>query len=92
MPLPAPLAFFSSLANRDGWEGGCETIWRFAHDAVRHALSARKPFVATKENIPLKKGIPVKILWRKRAAGSEPAQQPAAAASSGSNPIADAQA
>ena len=57
--------FFAGLAWLHVWGGGCETLWRFAHDPARHTLTARKPFVAAKVNISLKKGIPVQILWRK---------------------------
>jgi len=47
---------FASLAIRDGWAGPCGTMWRLAHDPVRHVLHARKPFVINTENIILKKG------------------------------------
>ena len=48
--------FFASLAIRDGWAGPCGTMWRLAHDPVRHALHARKPFVINAENVSLKRG------------------------------------
>ena len=64
--------FFTTLASRDGWEGPLMTMWRLSHDSVRHALHARKPLVAAEENIPLKKGVPVKVLWQKRAGQPKP--------------------
>ena len=48
--------FSASLAIRDGWAGPCGTMWRLAHDPVRHVLHARKPFVINAENIILNKG------------------------------------
>jgi hypothetical protein len=33
--------FFANLAIRDGWAGLCGTMWRLAHDPVRHMLHAR---------------------------------------------------
>jgi hypothetical protein len=54
--------FFASLAIRDGWAGPCGTMWRLAHDPVRHVLHARKPFVINTENIILKKGVHIKVL------------------------------
>ena len=47
-------------------QGACVTMWRLAHDPVRHTLQARKPLVMAKENITLKKGVPMKMLWLKR--------------------------
>ena len=46
----------ASLAIRDGWPGPCGTMWRLAHDPVRHVLHACKPFVINTEHIILKKG------------------------------------
>ena len=48
--------FFASLAIRDGWAGPCGTMWRLAHDPVRHVLHARKLFVINAENLILKTG------------------------------------
>ena len=67
--------FFASLAIRDGWAGACIPMWRIAHDPVRHALHARKPMVIAKDNISLKKGVPMKVLWLKRGNSNLP--QPA---------------
>ncbi len=66
--------FFASLAVRDGWAGACGVMWRLTHDPVRHTLHARKPLAIVKENITLKKGVPMKVLWLKRgeAAASKP--------------------
>ena len=63
---------FASLASRDGWAGVCISMWRLAHDPVRHALHARKPVVIAKENINLKKGVPMKVLWLKRGDPNSP--------------------
>ena len=41
-------------------------MWRLAHDPVRHILHARKPLVINTENLSLKKGVPMKVLWVKR--------------------------
>ena len=53
-------------------------MWRLSHDPVRHTLHARKPVVVTKENIALKKGVPLKVLWLKRgeATSSQAAANP----------------
>ena len=74
--------FFASLATRDGWAGACMPMWRLVHDPVRHALHARKPVAVVKENITLKKGVPMKVLWLKRGDpnSSNPAEAPNAAA------------
>ena len=62
--------FFASLTTRDGWEGPLGNMWRFTFDSVRHNLAPRKPQVACKDNIALKKGVPIKVLWRRTAASS----------------------
>ena len=62
--------FFASLAIRDGWAGACGLMWRLTHDSVRHNLHARKPLTIAKENIALKKGVPMKVLWLKRGEAS----------------------
>ena len=67
---------FASLATRDGWAGACMTMWRLTHDPVRHALHARKPMVMVKENITLKKGVPMKVLWLKRGDPAKPPNEP----------------
>ena len=59
--------YFSSLAVRKGWAGSLGVMWRLAHDPVRHALHAKKPMVVTMGTIPLKKGIPMKVLWIKHS-------------------------
>ena len=64
--------FFASLAIRDGWAGACGLMWRLTHDSVRHNLHARKPLTIAKENIALKKGVPMKVLWLKRGEASLP--------------------
>ena len=51
-------------------------MWRLDYDSVRHKLHARKPMVMTKENIRLKKGVPMKVLWQKQADGIPPASAP----------------
>ena len=58
--------FFANLAIRDGLAGPCGTMWRLTHDSVRHILHARKPFVINTENLSLKKGVPMKVLWLKK--------------------------
>ena len=58
--------FFINFAFTDEWEGACLPIWQFAYDPIRHSLSAKKPFVVINEAIPLQRGIPLKILWRKK--------------------------
>ena len=85
--------FFAPLANREGWEGPLGDMWRLAYDSVRHNLTARKPHVATKDNISLKKGEPIKVLWRKAGASAATASADAeastapAAAASAARPI-----
>ena len=70
--------FFATLALRDGWAGACTPMWRLAHDPVRSAMHARKPMVISKDNITLKKGVPMKVLWIKRGEGqaSKPSGSP----------------
>ena len=51
-------------------------MWRIAHDPVRHALHARKPMVIAKDNISLKKGVPMKVVWLKRGNANLPAGNP----------------
>ena len=47
----------ASLAIHDGWAGPCGTMWRLAHDPVRHVLHARKPFCDQHwEHNPQKRG------------------------------------
>ena len=58
--------FWASLAVRDGWAGACVPMWRLAHDPVRHAVHARKPVCVAKDNITLKKGVPMKVMWLKQ--------------------------
>ena len=58
--------FCANLAIRDGWAGPCGTMWRLTHDPVRHILHARKPFVINTENLSVKKGLPMKVLWQKK--------------------------
>ena len=50
-------------------------MWRITHDPVRHVLHARKPMVIAKDNISLKKGVPMKVLWLKQGNANLP--QPA---------------
>ena len=60
-------------------------MWRLAHDSVRSILHARKPVAIVKENITLKKGVPMKVMWLKQGltgSGQESAVV-AAGASSG---------
>ena len=60
--------FFASLiarASPNSWAGACMPLWRLTYDSVRHKLFAKKPMVATKEVLRLKKGIPMKVLWPK---------------------------
>ena len=52
-------------------------MWRLQHDAVRHNLIARKPFMVSGAQISLKKGVPMKVAWPKEAVAAA-----AAAASS----------
>ena len=55
--------YFSSLVARAGWSGSVGVMWRLQHDPVRHCLHARKPVAIAMDNISLKKGIPMKVLW-----------------------------
>ena len=57
--------YFSTLAARNGWAGSVGVMWRLTHDPVRHVLHALQPMVIAKDNISLKKGIPMKVLWIK---------------------------
>ena len=57
--------FFASLAAREGWAGAVGIMWRLTHDSVRNFLHARKPMVIVVDNISLKSGIPMKVLWIK---------------------------
>ena len=59
---------FAPLANREGWEGPLDVLWRLSYDSVHHNLTARKPHMATKESIPLQKGVPIRVLWRQAGA------------------------
>ena len=59
---PHPPATFC-LPNDPRW-------WRLTFDNVRHSLAVRKPQVARKDNIALRKGVPIKVLWRRTAASS----------------------
>ena len=59
--------YFSTLASRNGWAGPVGVMWRMAHDPVRHFLHARKPMVIAADNISLKTGIPMKVLWIKHS-------------------------
>ena len=43
-------------------------LWRLSYDSVHHNLTARKPHVATQESISLKKGVPIRVLWRQAQA------------------------
>ena len=43
-------------------------MWRLTRDLVRHILHARRPFVINTENLSLKKGVPMKVLWQKKCA------------------------
>ena len=47
-------------------------MWRLTHDPVRHVVHARKPMVIAKDNISLKKGIPMKVLWIKHGQANLP--------------------
>ena len=38
-------------------------MWRLTHDIVHHVLHARKAFDTSTENLSLKKGVPMKVLW-----------------------------
>ena len=57
--------YFSSHAHRGNWEGALTCIWRCGADGVRHEVVARKPLVATAQDICLCKGKPVKVMWLK---------------------------
>ena len=57
--------YFSTLVARAGWSGSVGVMWRLSHDPVRHFLHARKPMAIAMDNISLKKGIPMKVLWMK---------------------------
>ena len=46
-----PCIVFAIMATRDGWAEAWASMWRLSYDVVRDALHARKPFVATTENI-----------------------------------------
>ena len=59
--------YFSTSAVRDGWAGSVRVMWRLVHDPVRHFVHARKPMVIAADNISLKKGIPMKVLWIKHS-------------------------
>ena len=59
---------FAPLANREGWEGPLDVLWRLSYDSVHHNLTARKPHMATKESISLQKGVPIRVLWRQAGA------------------------
>ena len=69
---PSSGNFFASLADRRGWQGSLSYMWRLVHDPVRHQLAARKPFLVIEVKISLKKGIPVKVAWPKRATATTP--------------------
>ena len=56
--------FFSVLTNVQKWMGGLEVAWRFAYEPVTHQFMPKKPVVATKKQITLTKGMPLRILWQ----------------------------
>ena len=68
--LPKPKArhkmnrgnFSNGLCSADDWKGACVLMWRIADDPLRHSSSAKKHFVATKEDMSFEKGIPANIL------------------------------
>ena len=64
--------YFSTLVARTGWSGSVGVMWRLEHDPVRHFLHARKPVAIATDNISLKKGIPMKVLWMKGSKGDPP--------------------
>lgn len=64
---PSSGNLFANFATREGWGGILIDMWRLAYDGVRHALHARKPFIITSEVLHLKKGVPVKVMWLKKA-------------------------
>ena len=64
--------YFSTLAARNGWAGSVGVMWRLTHDPVRHFLHARKPMVIVVDNISLKRGIPMKVLWIKHGEVTPP--------------------
>ena len=47
-------------------------MWRLTHDPVCHFLHARLPKVIAMDNISLKKGIPMKVLWIKHGEDNLP--------------------
>ena len=71
--------FFAPLVCREGWEGALINMWRLGYDGVHHNLVARKPHVITRDNITLKKGVPIKVLWRTAGASAAAASTDAAA-------------
>ena len=75
---------WASLAVRDGWAGACTPMWRLAHDPVRSSLHARKPVAIVKENVSLKKGVPMKVMWLKQGLTGSAQESAAVAAEAGS--------
>ena len=64
-----------------------DNVWRLAHDPVRRTLTARKPMVINTTKLSLKKGVPVKVLWPKKAATRAPAADAAAAGAGGGSRV-----
>ena len=60
-----------------------DNMWRLTHGPVRHTLTARKPIVINATKLSLKKGVPVKVLWPKKAVTRAPAADAAAAGAGG---------
>ena len=59
-------------------------MWRLAHDPVRSSLHARKPVAIVKENITLKKGVPMKVMWLKQGLTGSAQESAVVAAGAGS--------
>ena len=75
------------LANREGWEGPLDVLWRLSYDSVHHNLTARKPHMATKESISLQKGAPIRVLWRQAEVADATASADVAASAAEAPPL-----
>ena len=62
-------------------------VWRLSYDSVRHSLNAQKPNVASKDAIASKKGVPIKVLWRRASVAAPAAAAAAAEPDGGPAPI-----
>ena len=80
---PSSGNFYANVASREGWHGSLDNMWRLTHDPVRHTLTARKPMVINTTKLSLKKGVPAKVLWPKKAVTRAPAADAAAAGAGG---------